>query len=590
MPSIRRHRAISGGHLVVCGDTVLAFRLAIELSAQYDQDVNVIFSPKAPGRVPKAPPSSRVRVLEATALNEEVLQAARAGSARAVAFVGADENDNIDAALRVQELNPGARLVIRMSDMTLGPWIVSLFDNCAALSDAAMAAPFLVAAALGHEQPRRIVVAGRALHVVERKDRPEQVLCGLADTSDPDGGPRLLPADQDRADLLLATAPAIAGRTFRHRLHRLWNRTVTHRDALALVFRGPLPKVLSALMVAVAVGSIALGVAAGYRFPQAVYLVLLDIAGAATPDLTLNSAAKVAQTAVTLASLGLVPAVTAAFVDARFRARVDPVRRLTYPISGHVVVVGLGELGLRVASQLADLGVLVVGVDTGEGAASRDLARRARIPIVFGDGTRRETLKDAWVQTSRAVIAATGHDISNVKVGVQARAIRADVRVVLRLTDDDFASRVYRRLDADRVVGTMSSITVSAFARAMLDRQVLATIPVGRKVMLIADVPVEPGSALDGRPVSEAGEPERYRVLAVRPRGRMDHEWNPEDGYVLTPGDSLVVVATRDGLRRLLARSGAPTSPDGRDRAVSSGKPGRLGAILRRGLPRRRGR
>ncbi|GLY83520.1 NAD-binding protein [Actinoallomurus iriomotensis] len=587
MPSIRRHRGISGGHFIVCGDTVLAFRLAVELSAQYEQDVNVIFSPKAPGRVPKAPPSSRVKVLEATALNEEVLQAARAGSARAVAFVGADENDNIDAALRVQELNPGVRLVIRMSDTTLGPWIVSLFDNCAALSDAAMAAPILVAAALGHEQPRRVVVAGRALHVVERNDRPEQVLCGLADTSDPDG-PRLLPADQDRADLLLATAPAIAGRTFRHRLHRLWSRTVTHRDALALVFRGPLPKVLSVLLVAVAVGSIALGVAAGYRFPQAVYLVLLDIAGAATPDLTLNGAAKVAQTAVTLASLGLVPAVTAAFVDARFRARVDPVRRLTYPISGHVVVVGLGELGLRVASQLADLGVLVVGVDTGDGAASRDLARRARIPIVFGDGTRRETLREAWVQTSRAVIAATGHDISNVKVGVQARAIRADVRVVLRLTDDDFASRVYRRLDADRVVGTMSSITVSAFARAMLDRQVLATIPVGRKVMLIAYVPIEPGSALDGRPVSEAGEPERYRVLAVRPRGRMDHEWNPDDGYVITPGDSLVVVATREGLRRLHARSVTPPSPDDRDQAASSGKPGRLGALMRRALRPRR--
>src|SRR5262249_40667321 len=221
-------------------------------------------------------------------------------------------------------------------------------SDCSLLSDGAIAAPSFVAAALADKAPGHVRVAGRILYFADRKDKPAHVICGLADTRKPHDNPQLLPGDEQQADLLIPADPALDEGDFHERVRRRWNRAFYRRDTLALVLRGPLLKVVLVLLATIAIGSMALSIAAGYGFSRAAYLVLLDIAGAANPDLSLSGTAKVAQVTVTLASLALVPAVTAAVVDAMVRARVSPAQRLRYPIRGHVVVVGLGALGLPV--------------------------------------------------------------------------------------------------------------------------------------------------------------------------------------------------------------------------------------------------
>jgi Trk K+ transport system NAD-binding subunit len=110
----------------------------------------------------------------------------------------------------------------------------------------------------------------------------------------------------------------------------------------------------------------------------------------------------------------------------------------------------------------------------------------------------------------------------------------------------------------------VSFLAAPAFAAAMMERQVIGTIPVGRKVMLIADVPVVQGSALEGRPLSDANQPGESRVLAVGRRGGQHFDWEPQDGYLLVRGDRLIVLATRTGIGHVRARSIAPSeSPAG---------------------------
>jgi Trk K+ transport system NAD-binding subunit len=287
--------------------------------------------------------------------------------------------------------------------------------------------------------------------------------------------------------------------------------------------------------------------------------MLLDVAGAANPDRTLNPIAKVTQVAVTLSSLALVPVVTAAVVDTVVSARLaGPLDRLRDPISGHVVVVGLGEVGTRVVAQLNDLGVPVVCVERDEDAAGVALARREGLPIVFGDATRPETLRSAWVRTCRSVVAVTSDDITNLEAGLNARELRDNARAVLRLFDDDLAERVHRDFKIP-VSRSVSFLAAPAFAAAMMERQVIGTIPVGRKVMLIADVPIGKGAQLDGRPLGDASQPGEARVLALGRRGGRYFDWEPQEGYRLVNGDRLIVLATQSGLGRVRARSIAPS-------------------------------
>jgi Trk K+ transport system NAD-binding subunit len=545
------------GHLVVCGDTPLAFRLADELATRYLQDVAVILPSKKRNHGPQIARLPRVKVHEALELNDEAFRDVNADAARAVALVGNSEVGNIHAALRVQELNPGARLVIRMSNTSLGARIRTLFNDCAVLSDGAMAAPSFVAAALGDPAPSHVRVAGRTLYVARRSDRPKTVICGLADNRRSEGKPRLLPELPDSANLVLAVADKTPrDPLLQHRPPRSPISALTR--SVSVILNRRLMQVALVLLAVIVIGTISLSLLGGYGFTESIYLVLLDLAGAADPDPSLRGAAKITQVVVTLASLALVPAVTAAVVDAVVRARLaGPRERLRQPISGHVVVVGLGGVGVRVVAQLNDLGVPVVCVEMNEDAVGVPLARRERLPIVFGDATRKETLRSAWVSTCRAVVTVTSDDITNLEAGLSSRDLKDNVRVVLRLFDDDLADRVHRdfRIPVSRSV---SFLAAPAFAAAMMERQIIGTIPVGRQVMLIADVRIAQGSALEGRPLNHANQPGESRVLAVGRRGGPHFDWEPQDGYLLVRGDRLIVLATRAGIGNVRARSIAP--------------------------------
>jgi Trk K+ transport system NAD-binding subunit len=90
-----------------------------------------------------------------------------------------------------------------------------------------------------------------------------------------------------------------------------------------------------------------------------------------------------------------------------------------------------------------------------------------------------------------------------------------------------------------------------AFAAAMLEHQVLRTIAVGRHVLLIADVRVEEGAEAAGKTIAELHDGRLARVLALHvPEAR---DWSPPRDHVLSPGEQIIVVATRAGLGAFLA-------------------------------------
>jgi len=95
----------------------------------------------------------------------------------------------------------------------------------------------------------------------------------------------------------------------------------------------------------------------------------------------------------------------------------------------------------------------------------------------------------------------------------------------------------------------------SALALALLEHQVLRTIPVGRHVLLIAGIRVAAGSDLAGRPVEDVHQTGQVRVIALQRPGADTVDWAPGKQRLLEPQDRIYVLATRAGLSRVLARS-----------------------------------
>jgi hypothetical protein len=121
------------------------------------------------------------------------------------------------------------------------------------------------------------------------------------------------------------------------------------------------------------------------------------------------------------------------------------------PARHHVVLVGFGQVGFRLAQELKKRGVAVVAIERDSEAPSIRLAKAAGIPVAIGRGDDREVLQRVGIERCAAVAAVTSDDLVNVAVGLAAEDLRPDVPIVLRLGDGDVASETDSLLHLGRI-------------------------------------------------------------------------------------------------------------------------------------------
>jgi Trk K+ transport system NAD-binding subunit len=535
----------SHDHVIICGANALASRMAEELTARYGLAVTAIVPSATGGHGARLAAMPAVRVLERAELSVDTFVAAGLPDARGLAILHQDDLGNFHAALRAQELSPQIRLVIAIFNAGLGERIRTFFADCAVLSEAQMAAPSLVAAALGEPAPSHVRMASRTMYVARREDvGADNIVCGLAVDADADA-PELLPPADPSSGLVLAVADGTPrnplSRQRRRRLTtplRLLRRLLWNKTALAF---GLLTAVLG-------VGYVLLAALVHYSPVSAVYLTLMDAAGAAFTGSGVTIGEKWAQILLTFDGMAFIPVATAAIVSSRIPG-VSAAARV--PLSGHVIVAGLGSVGARVVGQLHDLGVDVVGIDKDASATGVPLANLLGIRVVIGETHKEETLRTAGIGTCQAIVSVTDSDIVNLETALNARALAAEPRIVVRLYDDDLAERLQRTV-AGIVSRSTSYLAAPAFAAAVLDHQVLRTIAVGRHVLLMAEVRAGSVAGLTGQPVATIHQPGALRVIALRRHDVASADWSPAPDYQVQAGDRLVVLATRAGLSRIL--------------------------------------
>ncbi|MFJ9528691.1 potassium transporter TrkA [Streptomyces sp. SID5594] len=556
-----------------------------------------------------------VRIMEAPEPSDDVLEEAGVDRAAALALVYDDDERNIRAALTARRLNPRLRLVIRLYNRKLGQHLEALLDQAAAvampgidpalldasttvLSDADTAAPALAATALTGSS-KIIQAEGLLLRAAERPPpRPGETLdpglCTLAllssTTNDPAGsegsdssgaeGPQLLPDEQ--------TVAAAEGRGTV--VLEAISRAAPDRPATRMGGRGaPLAQVFSRRLrwsaLGVAVAAVALVIASVLTTEDSLlhssYLTLLDLLGMNDPAEDAPAARQIIQLLSGVAGLLLLPLLIAAVLEAFGTLRTaSSLRRPPRGLSGHVVLLGLGKIGTRVLVRLRELDIPVVVVEEDPEARGIPLARSMHVPTVLGDVTQEGVLEAAKIRRAHALLALTSIDTTNLEATLYARSVKPDLRVALRLYDDEFATAVYRTLRTAHPQALTRSRSVShlaapSFAVAMMGRQILGAVPVERKVMLFAALEVAGHPQLEGRTVEQAFQASSWRVLAIDATPPADRNpdlaavppyppqgpptpsglvWDLHPGYMLRAQDRVVIAATRRGLAELLRR------------------------------------
>jgi Trk K+ transport system NAD-binding subunit len=226
-------------------------------------------------------------------------------------------------------------------------------------------------------------------------------------------------------------------------------------------------------------------------------------------------------------------------------------------LRGHVLVIGLGTIGLRVVRRLHDAGREVAVIEKDEHNRHLSQVRALDVPVMIADATLPEVLASARLAAASAVAVLTSDDLANLESGLAVRDQLGsrwhDVPVVLRIFDPQLAHSV-KETFGFRNVRSTAALAAPWFVGAALGLDVLSTFYAGDELLLVARLTVTPGGGLHGLQMHELAA--RTRVLALRraaDRSVLEHpprratRFEPADeAYLIGPYDELLTVLRRD--------------------------------------------
>jgi voltage-gated potassium channel len=207
-------------------------------------------------------------------------------------------------------------------------------------------------------------------------------------------------------------------------------------------------------------------------------------------------------------------------------------------LNGHVVLVGLGKLGVRTFALLRRLGREVVVIDLNPQNKFLDEVRAEGAPFLIGDARRDTLLRDAAIDRAAAVIVTTDNDLVNLEVALDARRLAPGVRVVLRMFDQSMADKVAGAADI-HVAMSQSWLSAPAFATAALEASTVHCAVVGRDLVVTQGWTVLAGGVLDGRTVGQVTTDHGVGVMQRIEEGHAS--LFPAPDVLLRAGDRLLV-------------------------------------------------
>jgi Trk K+ transport system NAD-binding subunit len=214
----------------------------------------------------------------------------------------------------------------------------------------------------------------------------------------------------------------------------------------------------------------------------------------------------------------------------------------------HIILVGLGHLGYRVALKLHDMGEQVAVIEFNADTDTLNAARNLGIPVIHDDATRPAALEAANIKDARTIIMASQNDAMNLQIALKARSINPKVNVVVRIFDDDFAHALQDQFGFIALSATEMAAPVFAAAAAGVD--VTNPISVEGQLLSLARLTVSADAPFANKTVGYVED--NYHLNIVLLRHDHQSEMHPTDKSPIHTGDVIAVLGGPEQLQTLL--------------------------------------
>jgi trk system potassium uptake protein TrkA len=211
-----------------------------------------------------------------------------------------------------------------------------------------------------------------------------------------------------------------------------------------------------------------------------------------------------------------------------------------------VAVVGAGNVGTFIASELVDNGHDVLLIEQQPSTASK-IPPRDGMEVLLGDGCEVSTLKEAGIDRCDVMVAATGDDEDNLVVSLLAKQEFAVPRVIARVNHPKNEWLFNETWGVDLSVSTPHLIT------ALVDE----AVSVGRLVRLfqlergqvqLVEVTLADDAPVAGKAIRDVEVPRDATFVAIV---RSEHVVMARGDTVFEAGDEVLALVTPESEERV---------------------------------------
>jgi len=581
------------GHVVVCGLRSLGVEIVEQLQ---EAGIDVVVIDDDPDqRLLPLLQGWGVALVTASPRQPSGLEAAGVDRARAVICVEENDLHNLETALVAHDLRAGLRVVAHVANTAVGRALGEVTGKGSVLDVAALAAPPVVQACLNRRY-RDVVLGDEAFRIVDtHSTRPGTLrdlygdlvpiavasgasrdveICPGRDLSvSPDDIVTLLGTPAELRDVLPpgdqqdSSRPAPSRRAQIAALVALVRSVGTQFDR---AFR----LAVLAIFALVAVSALALRfgyhTSTGQRLGilEAIYFTVETISTVGFGDFSFATQAtwlEVFGIGVIIVGATLIATLFALLTNLLFSRNIADAlgqQRITRT-HDHVVVIGLGAVGVRVVEALVRRGCRVVVIERDEDNRHLRQIRALRVPVIAGDATQSSTLDVANAGAASAVAALTSDDLTNLEAALAIRdylrGAGSSAPVVMRVFDRSLSSSIERNFGF-RSVRSTSALAAPWFVGAALGLDIASTFYAGQQLLLVARLTVASAGGLAGLAMQDLSA--RIRVVAIsRSPDHRALEHPPRRNTRFAPGDHAYLIGPHEELLSVLQRDARDSVP-----------------------------
>jgi len=215
--------------------------------------------------------------------------------------------------------------------------------------------------------------------------------------------------------------------------------------------------------------------------------------------------------------------------------------------NNHIILVGLGHLGFRVAEELVNMQQEIVIVEANPKADLINSIKAMVIPVIQDDATRETALESAGVKNARAIILCTQNDSLNLKVALKARRLNPEIQVIIRIFEDDFAHALQEQFGYTAFSAT--AMAAPAFAAAASGVDMTRPITVEGQSMSFAYLKVDQVSKLLNQRISDIEQ--NYNLSVVFIRHNNESDFHPTADSKLSAEEVIAVLGGPKEIKKL---------------------------------------